>query len=137
MSTPNSSFIFDRRRRSIKLCAVFLAILRPAAVVPVFADFLLLPGFAVGEVSPTVDNFAATPGCACCSLSLGFICMILRDLVGGGGSAKSSLVMTDPLGAGRFLPTSTGDTGRYELWDESEPLIDRVAELVFVGSICS
>ena len=107
-------------------------------MVPAFADFLLVPAFAVGDVSPTVEDFAAIPGCACCSLSLGFICMILRDLVGGGGSAKSSLVMTVPLlGAGRFLPISTGDSGRYELWDESEPLIDGVAELVFVRSICS
>lgn len=32
-STANSSFILDRRRRSIKLCAVFLAIFRPAALV--------------------------------------------------------------------------------------------------------
>lgn len=29
LSTPNSSFIFDRRRLSIRLCAVLRAILRP------------------------------------------------------------------------------------------------------------
>ena len=30
--TANSSFILDLRRRSIRLCAVFLAIFRPAAL---------------------------------------------------------------------------------------------------------
>ena len=33
LRTPNSSFIFDRRLLSIKLCAVLRAIFRPAAVV--------------------------------------------------------------------------------------------------------
>lgn len=32
-NTPNSSFILDRRRRSMMLCAVLRAILRPAAEV--------------------------------------------------------------------------------------------------------
>jgi hypothetical protein len=40
LRTPNSSFIFDRRLLSIKLCAVFLAILRPAAVVGAGVELL-------------------------------------------------------------------------------------------------
>jgi len=42
LSTPNSSFILDLLLRSIRLCAVFLAILRPAAVA-LPACFLLVP----------------------------------------------------------------------------------------------
>lgn len=38
--TANSSFIFDRRRRSIKLWAVFRAIFRPAALVAEGCFFL-------------------------------------------------------------------------------------------------
>lgn len=42
----NSSFIFDLRRRSIKLCAVFLAIFRPAALVALGCFFLEPAGAA-------------------------------------------------------------------------------------------
>jgi hypothetical protein len=70
-NTPNSSFIFDLRLRSIKLCAVFRAILRPAALV-LPACFLFVP-LAV----PAVDvAFACCTGaCALVApwLSLGFI----------------------------------------------------------------
>lgn len=140
LSTPNSSFILDRLRRSIRLCAVFLAILRPAAVVPAVADFLLLPAFAADLVSPvdTAFDTSAAEG-ASCAQPLGFICMILRDLVGGGGSAKSSLLMTDPpLGAICWRPTTwSGEVGRYELCDESEPVADGEVELVVARPWCS
>ena len=58
--------------------------------------------------------------------------MIFLDLVGGGGSAKSSLVMIGP--PGRLRDKSAGelgDTGRYE---ESEPLAEDVDELVLALS---
>ncbi len=123
-STPNSSFIFDRRRRSIKLCAVLRAILRPAAVAPVLFCFLFPPAWlAVLGVLPTAGGeviaFCAGAGKACCCcapllLSFGFIWMILRDRVGGGGSAKSSLVITagpDCIVAGRLRDRSTGEGG--------------------------
>lgn len=113
--TANSSFIFDRRRRSIKLCAVFLAIFRPAALVADGCFFLDAepPSLAAGAVAavavaagavlplaafpPVVDAGAdadadSAAGCffsSCCNR--GFIWMILRDLVGGGGSAKTVL----------------------------------------------
>lgn len=112
-NTPNSSFIFDRRLRSIKLCAVLRAILRPAAVVPALFCFLLLPVGAAWGCALAAVCGADTAGVAsCCSSSRGFIWMILRDLVGGGGSVKSSLVITGPdCGAGRFLVVSTGEVG--------------------------
>jgi len=47
LSTPNSSFIFERRRRSIKLCAVLRAIFLPAAVVGPFGCLRLVPADAV------------------------------------------------------------------------------------------
>ena len=57
--------------------------------------------------------------------------MIFLDLVGGGGNAKSSLVITGlACAAGFFLERPAGiegDAGRY---DESEPLADGVDELV-------
>ena len=82
--TPNSSFIFDLRRRSIRLCAVFLAILRPAALV-LLVCFLLVP---VGVLVAAVVLAFCACGCELdvSWLSLGFIWMILRDRVGGGGS---------------------------------------------------
>lgn len=49
---PNSSFILERRRRSIRLCAVLRAILRPATLVElgVFRFALELEGGVVGAV---------------------------------------------------------------------------------------
>lgn len=50
--TANSSFILDLRRRSMRLCAVFLAIFRPAALV---ADgcffFVCATSFAAGTAA--------------------------------------------------------------------------------------
>jgi hypothetical protein len=48
-NVPNSSFILERRRRSIKLCAVLRAILRPAALVAL-GFFLAVEAFASGDV---------------------------------------------------------------------------------------
>lgn len=90
-STPNSSFIFERLRRSIRLCAVFRAILRPAALLElgvlrlglstavVTVDLLFLRAFVLLELLFSSKSF-----------SRGFIWMILRERVGGGGSVKSS-----------------------------------------------
>lgn len=93
-NTPNSSFIFDLLRRSITEWAVFLAIFFPAALVELGGflpgvDVLFLPAFletgrGVGGLPDSWAGFA-----------LGFICIILRDRVGGGGSEKSAFVMVD------------------------------------------
>jgi hypothetical protein len=92
-STANSSFILLLLRRSMRLCAVFLAIFRPAALVaeggflfPAGAD---LVAWLVGEKS-------AAGGAE------GFICMIFLVRVGGGGSANGSRGFD--AGAVRFLP---------------------------------
>lgn len=98
----NSSFILDLLLLSIKLCAVFLAIFLPAAVdgfflaPPVVAAGVVDSEFVVVDTRPEPDlpvveslEFGASGGAA--ATSRGFIWMILRDLVGGGGSAKSFL----------------------------------------------
>lgn len=99
-STPNSSFILDLRRRSIRLWAVFRAIFLPAALV---ADgccccccFFLPTPEAGAAGAPLALVSAAGAGAGASSSSwpscgLGFIWMILRERVGGGGSAKASL----------------------------------------------
>jgi len=90
-STPNSSFILDLLRRSIRLCAVFLTIFLPATLVAE-GCFLLAPAAAV-DVDETAEVLVLEEAvalalvvrvCEICS-SRGFICMILRDRVGGGG----------------------------------------------------
>ena len=98
LRTANSSFIFDLRRRSMRLWAVFLAIFLPAALVAGGCFFLLagpaeevaagaggsLLGFlAALEAGEPLDGGAGT--------SWGFIWMILRERVGGGGRVKCSL----------------------------------------------
>lgn len=92
-STANSSFIFDRRRRSIRLCAVFLAIFRPAAL-DVEGCFFFDPAGAVdfeaGVALTGVGGLAAAS-----SWARGFICIIFRDRVGGGGRAKASFCAAD------------------------------------------
>lgn len=100
MSTANSSFILDRRRRSIKLCAVFRAIFLPAALVADGGFFDLGPAAAavvaagpalfelVAAAAALVPVDAAGAGAAS---SRGFICMIFRDRVGGGGRTNCSL----------------------------------------------
>ena len=100
LRTANSSFILDLLRRSIRLCAVLLAIFLPAALV---ADgcFLFVPTGAVtvdavGDATGTLDLEAALGLTLVVWLwnaasSRGFICMILRDRVGGGGRENWSL----------------------------------------------
>lgn len=86
-NTPNSSFIFDLLLRSIRLCAVFRAILRPATLVEDGCFFL-------GEGAFAGTPFGASLGSSAISSTgpFGFICIIFLDLVGGGGSAKVSWV---------------------------------------------
>lgn len=130
LSTANSSFIFDLRRRSIKLCAVFLAIFRPATLVAdgcFFLDEVSLEAVAAAGAGAAADFLLAAvdpfPGPAAAgsvgfltSCVRGFIWMIFRDRVGGGGSANESLV-PELLAAGaaadrfRDLTTSLGCIG--------------------------
>lgn len=99
LSTANSSFILDRRRRSIRLCAVFRAIFLPAALVADGGFFLGPAAAAVAVAGPAAFELvvaaaalvpvdAAGTGAAS---SRGFICMIFRDRVGGGGRTNCSL----------------------------------------------
>jgi hypothetical protein len=86
--TPNSSFIFDLRRRSIRLWAVLRAIFFPATLVELGCFLGVVPAdppprLPIGPVGDVPEGVLAGPG---------FICMILRDLVGGGGREKSKLV---------------------------------------------
>lgn len=100
-STPNSSFILDRRRRSIILCAVLRAILRPAAEV---ADGgLRCRGLGVAVVMVVVllvGANAETEGAGGASVDCGFICIIFRARLGGGGSSSGFFVVPDNV---RFL----------------------------------
>lgn len=102
MSTANSSFIFDLRRRSITLCAVFLAIFFPAALVelgcflPAAFDDALVCFFpyAFGDSEWVADD---SEDLCCCA---GFICIIFRERVGGGGSEKSGFSVAGRIGCG-------------------------------------
>ena len=97
--TANSSFILLRLLLSMRLWAVFLAILRPAAVVAVLCFFLPaptpLPGALVVSFAPAtgalpaalLTALAAEPGLIC-SCWRGFIWMIFLERVGGGGRAN-------------------------------------------------
>lgn len=99
--TPNSSFIFDLRLRSMTEWAVFLAIFFPAALVelgcflPVtFAvmddpvvPFLPLP-LEVGRAAGMALGSSAV-------FDFGFIWIILRERVGGGGKEKSGFADVD------------------------------------------
>jgi hypothetical protein len=90
--TPNSSFILLLLRRSIKLCAVFLAIFLPAALVAL-GCFLLAP-VAAGVCAVAVAFFAAVFAAdaeVCGCSSRGFIWIILRERVGGGGRLNCSV----------------------------------------------
>lgn len=93
-SVANSSFILDLRRRSIRLCAVFLAIFRPAALVALGCFFLELAGAApVGAALPDSLSLGLLPAGSAgrsWACSLGFIWMILRVRVGGGGRSNWS-----------------------------------------------
>lgn len=95
----NSSFIFDRRRLSMRLCAVFLAIFLPAALV-LDGRFFLFPAEMLGRPSgpAAVLECAFDTGALLAMLEelvsswrRGFICMILCDRAGGGGRANWSL----------------------------------------------
>lgn len=128
--TANSSFIFDLRRLSIKLWAVFLAIFRPAALVAegcffldneawladtkgvVVVVFAAAAAAAIAATAPLIEVggiFAAADGLDDVSSVRGFIWMILRDLVGGGGKAKVSFWAADE--RLRDLTTSLAWTG--------------------------
>lgn len=64
--------------------------------------------------------------------------MIFLDLVGGGGRAKSSLVMMEPDWVDwRFRDISAGEAGDTGRYDESEPLAEGVEEALArsVGSV--
>lgn len=101
-NTPNSSFIFDLLRRSIKLCAVFLAIFRPATLVEEGCFFLGV--FEVGFPPDFVFSAGVLIISSLCPR--GFICIIFRDRVGGGGSAKESFVVVCVAGLRRSLTAS-------------------------------
>lgn len=61
--------------------------------------------------------------------------MIFLDLVGGSGRAKSSLVTTaSEWAAGLFLDRSAGDAGDTGRYEESEPLIEGLLEIVLALS---
>lgn len=114
LSTANSSFILLRLLRSIKLWAVFLAILRPAALVALGCFFLPFsavdeafaapapepepePDAALAAVAFLPADFpapsfpAAASAAAESSCERGFIWIILRERVGGGGRANDEL----------------------------------------------
>lgn len=112
-NTANSSFILDLRRRSIRLCAVFLAIFRPAALVADGCFFLdggpasfaadaaaaavLFPApFPLAVVAAVGAGAAWASGALSSCSDRGFIWMILRDLVGGGGRTKALLLLLPP-----------------------------------------
>lgn len=131
LRTPNSSFILDLLLRSIKLCAVFLAILRPATLVADGCFFFgVLVDFAVAIFVESLALSAVVSGC-----SLGFICIIFRDRVGGGGNANVSLPGTwaaeDLL---RIFTTSlggiAGEVGDCGLYDEAEEALEVARDAV-------
>lgn len=101
LRVANSSFIFDLRRRSIKLCAVLRAIFRPAALVALGCFFLEFEGAALlAEALLALSFVEALLLGGAAGLGwfwvLGFIWMILRVRVGGGGRLNSS--------RGRLIP---------------------------------
>jgi hypothetical protein len=93
LRTANSSFIFDLRRRSNRLWAVFLAIFLPAALVE-DGCFRLVPPAAAVDPDPALPLAAAfefEAGISGLGSSRGFIWMIFRERVGGGGRLNWSL----------------------------------------------
>jgi hypothetical protein len=120
--TPNSSFIFDLRLRSIKLCAVFRAILRPATLVEDGCFFFgaELAGFPADAFEASLKGSGASSGCP-----RGLIWIIFLDLVGGGGRAKVSLVGTCAADERRRILTTSlagiaGDFGEVGWYEEAE-----------------
>ena len=139
LSTPNSSFILLRRRRSIRLCAVFLAIFRPAALV---ADggLRLLAAAAFAGCSSADAALAGAPE--------GFIWIILRVRVGGGGRSNGSVPFAAASAAveERFRPVvardfvtgagcglDIGECGWYEEEDDAADVLDGRESKVMAG----
>lgn len=136
----NSSFILPRRLLSIRLWAVFLAILRPAALValgcfffppwaplasPTVLLLLVAALFAVpaDALAPALPESLADEDSteSCCVR--GFIWMIFLDLVGGGGRAKEGLSLPSYLVADdrrRDLTVSAACNGYAARGDEEE-----------------
>lgn len=123
-STPNSSFIFDLRRRSMRLWAVLRAIFFPATLVELgcFLGVVLAdppPRLPVGPAGDVPEGVLVGPG---------FIWMILRDLVGGGGREKSTLLVgvascfcvLDVLRCFGPVVLATGDVGETGLYEDSD-----------------
>ena len=90
---PNSSFILDLLLLSITLWAVFLAIFLPATLVELGCFFA-----AVVAALEDVEVLLFAPFGFCCvetfsecseGWGFGFICMMVRDRVGGGGREKA------------------------------------------------
>lgn len=64
-NTPNSSFIFERLLRSIRLCAVFRAIFRPATLVDDGCFFLgvVAAAFPAGVFAASLNVSSNSSGC--------------------------------------------------------------------------
>ena len=97
---PNSSFILDLRLLSITLWAVFLAIFLPATLVELGCFF---PAGAVALEDD--EDFLFEPFELCCveflvegseDCGFGFIWIMVRDLVGGGGKENVGLDTDGP-----------------------------------------
>jgi len=88
----NSSFIFDLLLLSMTLCAVFLAIFLPATLVKLgcflFVVLELDAAFLFKPFGPDCNVILAVSSVSC---GFGFICMMVRDRVGGGGNVKFGL----------------------------------------------
>jgi len=129
LSTPNSSFIFDLLLRSIKLCAVFRAIFRPATLVEDGCFFL-------GEGAVFPDRSSASFEISGSFSTRGFIWIIFLDLVGGGGSANTSFAgacATDDLR--RVFTVSLtgldGDCGEVGWYEEVRDDLVEAVEALF------
>lgn len=132
LSTANSSFILDLLLRSMRLCAVLRAILRPAALVAEVCFFLdpdseaLLLEVVPVPVVALAALAAADVDVVDSAWAWGFIWMILRDLVGGGGKANASFCCCCCWAAAddrlRALTASLGCTG-YVVLGETEALL--------------
>lgn len=147
-NTANSSFILDLRRRSMRLCAVFLAIFLPAALVADGCFFFPTPlpvaaacagacaeaGSAAAFPPPLPDAFLGVALAGASSSFLGFIWMIFLDLVGGGGSSKPrasllllpAVVVVAAEDRRRALTASLGCTGKSGFVREPERCLGSV-----------
>lgn len=143
LRTANSSLILLRRLLSIRLWAVFLAILRPAALVALVCFFfppwaplasptvlLLLvaavfavPADPLAPALPESLESLADEDSTEASCVRGFIWMIFLDLVGGGGRAKEGFILLSSLVADdrrRHLTVSAACNGYAARGDEEE-----------------